>query len=46
MVIAAAQYLDEELLLAGAELTWLAGPHRMEKGAQSATAPPATDMRS
>jgi hypothetical protein len=32
MVIAAAPYLDEELLLAGAELTWQAGPHGMEKG--------------
>jgi hypothetical protein len=31
-VIAAADYLDEELLLAGAELTWRAGPHGMEKG--------------
>ena len=31
-VIAAADYLDEELLLAGAELTWKAGPHGMEKG--------------
>jgi Lanthionine synthetase C-like protein len=32
MVIAAADYLDEELLLAAAELTWRAGPHRQEKG--------------
>ena len=32
VVIAAAPYLDEELLLAGAELTWRAGPHGMEKG--------------
>ncbi len=32
IVIAAADYLDEELLLAGAELTWRAGPHRAEKG--------------
>jgi hypothetical protein len=31
-VIAAAPYLDEELLLAGAELTWRAGPHGMDKG--------------
>jgi hypothetical protein len=31
-VIAAADYLDEELVLAGAELTWRAGPHGMEKG--------------
>jgi Lanthionine synthetase C-like protein len=31
-VIAAADYLNEELLLAGAELTWRAGPHGMEKG--------------
>jgi len=28
----AAPYLDEELLLAGAELTWRAGAHREEKG--------------
>jgi lantibiotic modifying enzyme len=32
IVIAAADYLDEELLLAGAELAWQAGPHGMEKG--------------
>jgi hypothetical protein len=32
-VISTADYLDEELLLAGAELTWRAGPHGMEKGA-------------
>ncbi len=32
IVIAAAEYLDEELLLAGAELTWRAGPHGDEKG--------------
>ena len=32
IVIAAASYLDEELLLAGAELAWDAGPHGMEKG--------------
>jgi Lanthionine synthetase C-like protein len=32
IVIAAAPYLDEELLLAGAELTWRAGPHGMDKG--------------
>jgi hypothetical protein len=32
IVIAAADYLDEDLLLAGAELTWQAGPHGMEKG--------------
>ena len=32
IVAAAADYLDEELLLAGAELTWRAGPHRDEKG--------------
>ena len=32
IVIAAADYLDEELLLAGAELTWRAGPHGSEKG--------------
>lgn len=33
IVIGAAEYLDEELVRAGAELAWLAGPHRMEKGA-------------
>jgi hypothetical protein len=32
IIIAAADYLDEELLLAGAELTWRAGAHGMEKG--------------
>jgi lantibiotic modifying enzyme len=32
IVIAAAEYLDEELLLAGAELAWQAGPPGMEKG--------------
>jgi hypothetical protein len=32
MVIAAWDYLDEELLLAGAELVWRAGPHGDEKG--------------
>jgi hypothetical protein len=32
-VIAAGRYLDEELLLAGAELTWQAGPHGLDKGA-------------
>ena len=32
MVATAAPYLDEELLLAGAELTWRAGAHREEKG--------------
>jgi lanthionine synthetase-like protein len=32
IVIAAADYLDEELLLAGAELTWRAGPANMDKG--------------
>ena len=32
MVATAAPYLDEELLLAGAELTWTAGAHREEKG--------------
>jgi hypothetical protein len=32
VVIGAAPYLDEDLLLAGAELTWLAGPHGMDKG--------------
>ena len=33
IVIGAADYLDEELLLAGAELVWRAGPHGDEKGA-------------
>jgi hypothetical protein len=33
MVATAAPYLDEELLLAGSELTWRAGAHREEKGA-------------
>ena len=33
MVATAAEYLDEELLLAGAELTWRAGAHGEEKGA-------------
>jgi lantibiotic modifying enzyme len=33
MVASAAPYLDEELVLAGAELTWRAGGHGMEKGA-------------
>jgi hypothetical protein len=32
IVASAASYLDEELLVDGAELVWLAGPHRMEKG--------------
>jgi hypothetical protein len=33
MVATAAPYLDEELLLAGAELTWRAGAHGDDKGA-------------
>ena len=33
IVTTAAPYLDEELLLAGAELTWRAGAHREQKGA-------------
>ena len=33
IVATAAPYLDEELLQAGAELTWRAGAHRAEKGA-------------
>ena len=33
IVSCAASYLDEDLLLAGAELTWRAGPHGSEKGA-------------
>jgi Lanthionine synthetase C-like protein len=32
IVIAAGPYLDEDLLLAGAELVWRAGPHGREKG--------------
>ena len=32
IVTAASTYLDEELLLAGAELTWRAGPHGDDKG--------------
>ena len=32
IVISAADYLDEEVLLAGAELIWQAGPHGDEKG--------------
>jgi hypothetical protein len=32
IVIGAADYLDEDLLLAGAELVWQAGPHGDEKG--------------
>jgi hypothetical protein len=32
VVISAASYLDEELLLAGAELVWRAGPPGLEKG--------------
>jgi hypothetical protein len=33
IVVAAADYLEEELLLAGAELVWRAGPPTLEKGA-------------
>jgi Lanthionine synthetase C-like protein len=33
VVVSAADYIDEELLLAGAELVWRAGPSGMEKGA-------------
>jgi hypothetical protein len=33
IVVAAAPYLDEELVRAGAELTWRAGAHREAKGA-------------
>jgi Lanthionine synthetase C-like protein len=33
VVVSAAEYLDEELLLAGAELVWRAGPPGLEKGA-------------
>ena len=32
IVIASAGYLEEDLLLAGAELTWRAGPHGDDKG--------------
>jgi lanthionine synthetase-like protein len=32
VVISAGSYLDEELLLAGADLCWQAGPHNLEKG--------------
>jgi hypothetical protein len=32
IVTSASSYLDEDLLLAGAELTWRAGPHGPEKG--------------
>ena len=32
VVASAADYLDEELLVAGAELTWRAGAHRDERG--------------
>ena len=32
IVIAAADYLDEDLLLAGAELAWRTGPPNLEKG--------------
>ncbi|HYY04171.1 MAG TPA: LanC-like protein [Gaiellaceae bacterium] len=32
VVVGAAEYLDEELLLAGAELPWRAGPPTLEKG--------------
>lgn len=33
IVTSAADYLDEELLLAGAEVVWRAGPHGLGKGA-------------
>ena len=33
IVVAAVDYLEEELLLAGAELVWRAGPPTLEKGA-------------
>ena len=32
MIIAAADYLDEDLLLAGAELPWHTGPNSLDKG--------------
>jgi hypothetical protein len=32
-IIGAGEYLDEDLLLAAAQLVWKAGPHGMEKGA-------------
>ena len=47
IVATAAAYLEEELLLAGAELVWRAGPHGAEKGPlASVTAPRATVTRS
>lgn len=33
VVVSAGSYLDEDLLLAGAETVWEAGPHGLEKGA-------------
>jgi hypothetical protein len=33
MMISAGPYMDEDLVLAGAELTWRAGPHGLDKGA-------------
>ena len=33
IVVSAAEFLEEELLLAGAELVWRAGPHGLEKSA-------------
>jgi lantibiotic modifying enzyme len=32
IIVSAGSYLDEELLLAGAELIWKAGPHGLDKG--------------
>jgi hypothetical protein len=32
IIVSTADFLDEELLLAGAELVWGAGPHGLEKG--------------
>ena len=32
IIVSTADFLDEELLLAGAELVWKAGPHGLEKG--------------
>ena len=46
VVAGAWDYLDEDLLLAGAELIWRAGAHRTRRATVSATAPRATASRS
>jgi len=46
VVASAAAYLDEELMLAGAELVSRARPPRLEKGPSSATGQRATATRS